>query len=178
MRKVFQHQYIVGFLALMALTLTLVTISLSKIEDYNLIVRNEQKKLRTEADGTTDREISFSQGYGYIEHRDHPLFYVEISLFLSLFLSLLLSQRITFSLLSAFLFFFQSITFYNLFFGSNTFDFGIDVYNNLYNASIPQRFFVSSIFIVFLLTLSYWQSSIICRFFSLVYSGVKSSDNI
>ncbi len=158
MRKIFKHKYIVNLLAFIALTMAVVSISSPEININNWKVKQEQKKLRTEADGATDSEPSFSFGGHYLTN---PMFFAEVAFFLTLFFSLSLTKRISFSLLLAFVFFLQFVIFLELF--QMTVKFPMSYFFNTPAYSI--------LFVVCVLALTYGEASVISRFFHRISLG-------
>ena len=140
--------------------MAVVSISVPEIELYNWKVKQEQKKIRTEADKSTDSEPSFSLGYHYSAN---PEFFAEIALFLTLFFSLSLTKRIGFSFLLAFLFYLQFYIFLKLFL--MTVEFPMSYFTNTPAYSI--------LFVVCVIILSFWESLVISGFCHRVISGLK-----
>jgi hypothetical protein len=151
MKRIFQHKYIVKFLALVALCLALVSFSRPNIESYNSAVEEKQTELIVQANGSPDNVVRFSKGYGYTWH---PTYSAEVAFSLILFFSLMLSQRILFSFLLAFLFIFQFIIIYLLYTSTVRFP-------DSYFLNYP---LLSLIFVSCIAALSYLLSSLIYHF--------------
>ncbi len=60
MRKFFQQKYILRILAFAVLALVAANVSLPKINEYNAAIKEEQIKLKIEANGIDDRKISLN----------------------------------------------------------------------------------------------------------------------
>jgi ABC-type multidrug transport system permease subunit len=91
----------------------------------------------------------------------------------------LLTKRIIFSFLAVFLYTFQFATFYWFIFGYVFEDVEIPMRRELNTylfdgVSGNELFFINFGCIAFLLALSYWQSSVICRFSRAVSFGFKT----
>jgi hypothetical protein len=175
MGKIFQYKYIVRVLAFAALALALFVIASPKIEQYNQSVQKEQIELRKQADGIVRLSVfSFSGGEDYRLKTAYPF----LIMCFSLFISLLLTKRIIFSFLSAFLYSSQFIILYRLIWEDIFENAELPIRNNLisfiYNASGYQLFLINCIYIACLLALSFWQSSVICRFSRCVSLGFKT----
>lgn len=162
MRKIFKHTYIVKLLAFVALTMAVISISSPEIDIYNWTVEREQKDLQIAANGTPDGILSFSSGDHY---STNPYFFAEVAFFLTLFFSLSFTKKISFSLLLAFLFLFQFVICLELF--RITVEFPMSYfYNRAY----------SILFVACVLALTYWEASLICRFFHRVSLGLKKNN--
>lgn len=103
MRRIFQHKFLLYFLACSTLAIAIADFSEPLIEDYNRNVSAEQQKLKTAANGVDNRKSMFSPTDCF--PRSQAITFIS----LMLFISLIFSKRIVFSFLFIFLYIVQHI---------------------------------------------------------------------
>lgn len=147
---VFQHKYIVRFLAVLSLGFALASISQPLLNEYNSDVVKKQSRLKAEANRTVYNEISFcSCGRNNVE-----VFHA----FIALFFCLLLSKRIMFSFIFASLYIIQ----FPILLAAEFQWLGEDRFEN-------HSVIYALLFIAFVFALSFLQSSVICHFAKEIY---------